>query len=133
MLGPSTADALVMATASRRTSPWTVRFVATIAGSGAALGLVLAAARSDGGAAAACATTARRAGACVPSALLGAKPLVSAGLIGLLLGALIAIAAVLTWREARAALAPPSGRRTARPRAAAPHRRGFAVAHRPRH
>jgi hypothetical protein len=135
MLAAATADAMVMATISRQTSPRAVRFIATIAASGATLGLVLAASRSDG-AAAACGAAARRAGTCVPGALLSAKPVVAACLIGLLLGALIAIAAVLTWREARAVLAPPHARRTPRPRRGAArhaHRHGFAVAHRPRH
>jgi hypothetical protein len=79
-----------------------IRVVATLAVGGAVLGFVLAVSRSgaDG-----CAAAAHRVGGCVPGALVAAKPLVSAAVVGFLLGVLIAVAAVLAWREARSAVA----------------------------
>jgi hypothetical protein len=119
--------------ATSQTSPQTARFIATIAASGAAIGVVLMAARS-GHPASACTAAARHAGACVPASLASAKALVTAGLVGLLLGGVIAIATVLTWREARSVRDQLGRRPSPRPRAAAAsHRRGFAVAHRARH
>ncbi len=95
--------------------------VAGLAVAGAALGLVLAVSRAgaDG-----CASAAHRLGACAPGALIAAKPLVSAAVVGFLLGALIAVAAVLAWRETRSAVASVERR-------AAPQRRPSSVRGRP--
>jgi hypothetical protein len=129
MLARRRADDRVMATAH----PAAARFTATLAASGGALGLVLAAAGAGQGAPRACTSAAGRLGACGPGSLLGAKPYVTAILIGLLLGALIAIAAVLAWREVRSAFAAFAGRAPARPavtsagvRRASGHRGGLA-------
>lgn len=99
-----------------------VGVVATLAVAGAVLGFVLAVSRAgaDG-----CASAAHRVAGCAPGALVAAKPLVSAALIGFLLGVLIAVAAVLAWREARSAAA------SLEPRPAPQSRRSPAV--RPRH
>jgi hypothetical protein len=74
------------------------RLVAAAAATGAAAGLVLAASRSSA-AAGGCRAAAGHLGACAPGALIAAKPYVTAGLIGMMLAALIAIAAVLLWHE----------------------------------
>jgi hypothetical protein len=87
--------------------PGEARLLWTLAAAGAGLGLLLAASRSGG---AGCAGGA----ACAPGTLLGVKALVTAGLVGLLLGALIGVAAVLAWRETRSTVA--ALRRPARPR-----------------
>ncbi|MGI8802126.1 MAG: hypothetical protein ACR2KV_08140 [Solirubrobacteraceae bacterium] len=95
-----------MATDVRSDPPrgaWTAAWaVALTSAGGAALGLVLAGSRT--GSAGGCSAAARHLGACHTGSLAAAKPYVTAGLIGLLLGALIAIAAVLVWREVRAAV-----------------------------
>ncbi len=98
--------------------PAAARFTATLAASGGALGVVLAAAGAGQVAPRACTSAASRLGACAPGALLAAKPYVLAGLVGLLLGALIAIAAVLAWREMRSAFAAFERREPARTAAA---------------
>jgi hypothetical protein len=100
MLARRRADDMVMATESRVGG-----FVTTVAATGAAFGLLLAGSGAGQSAPRACSAAARGLGACAPGALGQAKPYVTAALIGLLLGALIAIAAVLVWREARSAVA----------------------------
>jgi di/tricarboxylate transporter len=94
---------------------------------GAALGLLLTAASGPiAGTAGGCAAAAGH--LCPASGVAAVKPYVTAALIGLLLGGLIAIAGVLVWREARAVAAGirrPTGPR-ARPVAHRPHRPGLA-------
>ena len=110
-----------MATASHRVE---TRSVAALAAGGAGLGLVLAASRWGATAADRCMAAAHRLGACAPGSLVLAKPYVTAAVIGFLLGALIGIAAVLAWREARATAGP-------RQWGASPPRRRVAVPTRP--
>lgn len=90
--------------------------VAALSAGGAGLGLMLAAAAAGHPASTACASAARQIGACVPGQLAGVKPYVTAALIGLLLGALVGIAAVLVWREAVAAFGPVGRRAPVPPR-----------------
>jgi hypothetical protein len=97
--------------------PAAARFTSTLAATGGALGLVLAAAGAGPGAPRVCTSAAARLGACAPGALVAAKPYFTAGLIGLLLGALIAVAAVLASREIRSAFASFEWRESARPAA----------------
>jgi hypothetical protein len=118
MLEPHAADAIAMA--SRERCVLGARRVATLGATGAGLGLVLAASRSEGSTAAArgCAAAARRIGSCAPSSLTAARPYVTAGLVGLLLGILIAIAAILAWREVLDAVGSLRRRERAAPRPA---------------
>ena len=87
--------------------------VATLGVGGAVLGFLLAVSRAgaDG-----CASAAHRVGGCAPGALVAAKPLVSAAVVGFLLGVLIAVAVVLAWREARSAIASFERRPAPQPR-----------------
>jgi uncharacterized iron-regulated membrane protein len=94
--------------------PGETRPVWTLAGAGAGLGLLLAGSRSTGPG---CAAAAHQLAACAPEGLLGVKALVTAAVVGLLLGALIGVAAVLAWREARATVAAVRVPARPRPRA----------------